>query len=311
MSVEPTDVPAPAVPVAQTKLWDRAGVEFEGGFCDPVGDVARRYRGAQGKHDASVHCGNDSRRPGVIRNIYDQEGEVITPPIGSLEELHRATDLLFPDAMNQSAGMHVHVSFLDDEHYRRLTSRAFWKYFLDQWEAWGNAEANKSRMLGGPTGERATFLARWKGTTHYCQRNGKRDEGDNTYNMANGGGGDRYRQLNYCKTEHNTIECRMLPMFKDITLAKDAMTKLLSIYQDFLHMPDTTDRLELSTHRNGAKLLGSGTAKQKNHDSKLRKGGFVLTTTTKVSLKAPGKLPKGAVQGVRLSNGRIITQMEH
>lgn len=186
--------------------WLKIGVELEGGWDawqDTVDRKAQR-RGTRLKGDGSVQVTANTR------------GEIASRPYKRLPALMRFMDDLYPDHVNHTCGMHVHASFnLVD--YGTLMTPHFYFYFLLRWQSWGQRLNIRS----------TEFWSRLKGENNYCLRAftpyGQLDER-----------ASRYGQLNYCLNKHGTIECRLLPMFKDKEISKKAVIELLSIYNDYL-----------------------------------------------------------------------------
>ena len=190
--------------------WLMLGIEMEGGWNISRSELETkaRARGADAHGDGSVQV------PGVRLNY-----EVATKPYKTLRWALKCLDDLYPDAVNHSCGMHVHVSF--PEHvYGKLMSEHFYFYFLLRWESWGKRLNIRNQQ----------FWKRLKGENSYCQR------GFNPYGQVNvrGKGGDRYHHLNYCYGHLKTIECRLLPMFREKDIGAKAVKELLAIYTDYI-----------------------------------------------------------------------------
>ncbi len=187
----------------------KIGIEIEGRFLDFAGTQARyRAAGLTGCGDGSIHSSPDSRaRP------Y----EIQTKP-GSLREALDQLVSFYPDEADSSCGMHVHVSFPATD-LTVLNSSEFFTYFKERWTTWGTA----NRVRPG-----SAFWRRLRGDVDYCL--------PNTYNANRDVTAcDRYVQLNFnAWSEHETVECRMLPMFAKQSLGVSAVQELISIYETFL-----------------------------------------------------------------------------
>lgn len=149
-------------------------------------------------------------------DVYGHEFQ--TRP-GSLGEAISQLVAVYPEFTNRTAGMHVHVSFHPGD-VTALTCKEFFEFFAARWEAWGRTN--------GVTGE---FWKRLRGENQYCT---KPHEGmwRRPSEVANMG---RYCQLNFAAWgEHRTVECRLLPMFRDARLGVLAVEELISIYEDWL-----------------------------------------------------------------------------
>ena len=288
------------------KKWFALGVELEGGYVRDQKALALRYPGARAKGDGSVDVEYDDLRPGFQcppgrnEDYFAGGRETTTPAVEDLPTLLAMVEDLYPDAVNKSCGMHVHCSFSDDRYYRRLASTKFHAYFLGRWEAWGHA--NESRMLKDDS---HSFWRRWRGENTYCKRNASAEK-DYVGNVwrATHGGGDRYCQLNYCKSKFNTLECRMLPMFRDISLALDAIRELVDIYESWLAKPSSEDARAsiFGVKKPPPDNSGLHPKRLGNTVSRKAPGEF----TKRSSLAKPFSGPDGSVQAVRLPDGRII-----
>lgn len=190
--------------------WLMLGIELEGGWNCSRDSLTRKSNrfGADAHGDGSVHV------PGCSLNY-----EIATKPYKSLRWALRCLDEMYPDGVNHSCGMHVHVSF--PEHvYGKLMSEHFYFYFLLRWESWGKRLNIRNQE----------FWKRLRGENNYCKR------GFRPYGQlgVRGKGEERYYHLNYCYGHLKTIECRLLPMFREKDIAAKAVKELLAIYTDYI-----------------------------------------------------------------------------
>ncbi len=136
-------------------------------------------------------------------------GEVVSPPCSNLRDLAEFIQAYYPDKVNTTSGLHIHVSLESDEDYTLLMQPSFYSYFRTHVEAW--AKANKIKS--------ARFWNRFNNQNYYCARNDrKRSESEETLTEAEmlinhqrqrNGSADRYRHLNFCKGKHGTLEVRL------------------------------------------------------------------------------------------------------
>jgi hypothetical protein len=190
------------------------GVELEGSWDASFRDLATLHEGAQGKGDNSV-----SGLPGNM-------GEITTKPHTSLDALIKDVVEMYPNHVNDTAGLHVHASFTPMD-TTALTTKEFWAYFTRRWEAWG--EAHKETMTRN---ERDWFFSRLRATTakakKYCKAEFKPQE---QFEFQE----DRYTQINFTAyKKYKTVEVRVLPMFESKELAALAIRELSDIYNTFL-----------------------------------------------------------------------------
>jgi len=182
------------------------GAEIEGGW---NGEEAPE--GMYG--DVSVKCAGD------------HIGEIASR--GSLEEMLEWVGDNYPDEMDRSCGIHVHVSFTNRLAYMQLMSRTFYyKWFLPRVEKWAE-ELNIN-----------------KGSAFYVRFEGKKGVEHAKFSMKGfhaekqskmlGKDGLRYYHLNYCYKLHTTIECRLFPTFQKKELAVKAIEFYVNLCNEFL-----------------------------------------------------------------------------
>jgi hypothetical protein len=180
----------------------RLGIELEGGWDKIMPDVCIG-------RDGSVH---------VTANHY---GELPSPPLYPFrfEKWLRAHH---PTAVNDSCGMHVHVSVRSPLDYNRLMRRKFYNRFLAEAETLG-------RTLALP--ESHLFWLRLRGANNYCARRFAPEE---QYKAKSKGLADRYTHLNFCWSLHGTMECRLFPAFSDPEHSTAAVRWLLHLVESYL-----------------------------------------------------------------------------
>jgi hypothetical protein len=186
---------------------DKVGIELEGGWnaAHVLPATARRV------YDGSVH----------VAGVWAHHGEVISAPMPTMAEVEAYLTAAYPDGHNQSCGMHVHVSFKRDVDYSRLMTQAFWAYFTERMNAWGQRVNLPASHL---------FWTRLAGLNTYCAKVFRPDEQAEARTKTSA----RYAQLNYCFRFHGTIECRLAPVFKQSRIAISFTKELCAIYESFL-----------------------------------------------------------------------------
>jgi hypothetical protein len=174
-SIEPAqNVP----PNRMNKFIHAMGVELEGAWEEEPANI---------HHDGSVSA----------RGPY--AGEYHTPPCVSWKELRGHVVDNYPDAINDSCGLHVHFSFTNTGLYSRLMDKEFYAYFVKLMEGFGR----KHKMP-------PVFKKRLAGENRFCKRAWHPD-----IQAASRNRGDyRYCLWNFCHGLHRTAECRVLPMFQ-------------------------------------------------------------------------------------------------
>ena len=207
------------------------GIEIEGFWRDLAAARERAESlGMSGSSDGSLDSDDDDYSAWEFKTRPGSLGEAISQLIA-----------LYPDGQNSTAGMHVHVSFTDPCSITACYSVAFFDYFRQRWEAWGNRMSIPQDHL---------FWSRLRGSNSYCRLNG---EGD--IQSTNIERGDRYRQLNFTAWGgHKTLECRLLPLFRDLRIAISAVEELIAIYEDWLAVPRIAGETTVDTSAVGRGL---------------------------------------------------------
>lgn len=195
---------------ATHKAHDKLGVEIEGWWSN-LSEVQERARG----------IGADDTRDGSL--VDDPSGETAAREFrsrpGSLGATLRQVHALYPDKAHRSAGMHIHMSFLDPHDASMLCDAAFEHYARDRWTAWGH------RMQ---INEGSQFWERLGGHNHYCAKWSDAD-------LTTFRGTTRYRWLNFQSWgHHRTVELRMLPLFQAEYLAHGAIAEWVSIVETWI-----------------------------------------------------------------------------
>lgn len=192
------------------KVHLKIGVEIEGRWLDWDNlDERRRRDGLGGYSDPSVRNSATGATPYELQTVP-----------GNLRQACQQLVDFYPDETDFSCGMHVHVSFHACD-VTLLNNKHFFQYFRARMKAWGE------RMNLSPTSQ---FFRRLNGDNDYCFQNGELPHSINN--------GDRYMQLNFTSwSEHGTVECRLLPMFRRASLGVSAIQELIDIYETYLHSP--------------------------------------------------------------------------
>lgn len=229
--------------------WNKVGIEIEGywrwkEFRD-VRELADDITGSYGDSDGSLmnHYREPRRNGQPRRGVWDADDDLNTSIVsgGSWCDGHEGHDWaawefrtkadtkrnalsqllkLYPHGTNCRASMHVHVSFTNPTDLALLKTREFFDYWAKAWHAWGLQFAL----------EEPEFWSRLAGQNSYCKLPILPDE-----DRADSDHG-RYRQLNFVNAfrRHSTLECRLLPMFRNPANAVMAVEALLHIYDAWI-----------------------------------------------------------------------------
>lgn len=196
---------------------DRVGVEIEGGW----DNRPENYTG-----DGSVCCGG---------NVT---GESVSPPYRRFSTLEAYIRENWPGCVDATCGFHIHTSLQTKAMYSRLMEPDFAADTLAFWKTW--AERNNIKPSH-------RFWSRWRGENRYC-----RVVCDNTLpvmeqSLARGKSGPRYYFLNYSHLAHNTMELRLLPAWKDASVAVQSVTDWCAFIENWLRTHEIyfTEKVEL------------------------------------------------------------------
>lgn len=192
----------------------RIGIELEGGWTKlPPGT-----RGLQ--HDGSVQ---------IDRGIGDQPlltGELANGPM-SMQEWESWLKIHYPQRINGTCGMHVHLSPRTSLCYSRLMDPQYPGTVVEYFKRWaGNEGLSKDHPI----------WPRLKGKSIYCQHLYMAD--DQVRNVTKDHNqqrpGHRYTVINYCHGRYGTVECRLLPMMDTAKEAIGMVQELIDITNAFL-----------------------------------------------------------------------------
>lgn len=218
------------MPAGYKGYIDKVGVELEGGQWR----LGTRTPGW--KHDGSVE--KDLGTPEVYGDRNDA-GEVVSKPYRTWHFLRKWLLKEYPGAVDQSCGMHVHISFRDVNDYVRLMDPAFDRFFkkrMKQFIARRTAKRGPAHLRMSPAIRQ--LANRLNGDNRYC-------EDDFIPERQLYGDGGRYTQLNFVAYhEHRTVECRLLPMFESPAAAVKAIRYVLNTFEMYLEIAPPREAVE-------------------------------------------------------------------
>lgn len=152
-------------------------------------------------------------------------GELITAPPLPPKDIPAWLKAAYPDFVNSSCGMHVHMSFGSAILYSRLMVEDYQKQIIKGINAWA---------LGTLPDDHCIW-SRLRGENTYCRNEFHPDiQARQTSKSYSHDGKNRYTMINYCFGQHGTMECRLLPMMPDAALAAAAIQEVLAITNAFL-----------------------------------------------------------------------------
>lgn len=217
-----------------TQRWDKIGIELEGAWDEEPALVARKVTGGKNNHDGSVQ-----RLDGFM-------GEIVTRPHTVLEHAIKDVRAIYPARVNTTCGLHVHLSYKSPLDLSVLADKPFWEYFQERWAAWGKEHEAAMGDLA------KYFWSRYEGrwVAENADRGGHRKnfckaEFNPAVQLKDPNQEHRYTQINFSSWhKYQTVETRMLPMFRDVELAVDAIEETVDIFDTYLNS-HTLPKIEL------------------------------------------------------------------
>lgn len=171
--------------------------------------------------DAPCNMKDDSSVNSSLGASGGTVGECISRPFTKLSNALAWMTTNYPNRVDGSCGLHVHVSTLAAGYTGLLAEPAFNKFFLWRMMRWGKAAQVPATHA---------FWSRLAGNNRYCKAAFQPNEQLNTGNR-----GLRYTQINFCAyKKYGTVEFRMLPMFEDKELSCGAVAALHATVEDYL-----------------------------------------------------------------------------
>lgn len=188
------------------------GVELEGGWKKRPPTFIRAD-GSVNVPIGTCTCGACSDQGDTARYV----GEVSCVPSTPLQAYRWMLDN-YPDIVNATCGLHVHVS-LDPGDYCRLMRRKFHNDFIAGLKDWGLRYPIKSER----------FWARLDNKNQFCRVKFPRPD------MAVMGRTERYCAVNFAAyARHKTLEIRVLPMFHQKKVAVAAIKFCVEFIEGWL-----------------------------------------------------------------------------
>lgn len=222
---------------APNKIY-RIGIELEGGWVKLPPGVTRL------QHDGSVQ---------IDRAIGDpafQPGELAIGPI-TMEEWPKWLKVNYPQKVNHTCGMHVHLSPRTSLAYSRLMDPSYPGTVVAYVSTWAKREGLAKDHPIWP---------RLRGKSIFCQHLYMAD--DQIRNTGKDHNrerpGHRYTVINYCHGRYGTVECRLLPMMQDAEQAQRLIQEYIDITNAFLRATRKKEpRLHVQAEVDGESMNGS------------------------------------------------------
>lgn len=153
-------------------------------------------------------------------------GEIPSPPL-ELTAYPAWMKAFYPHHVNETCGLHVHLSFENAKLYQLLMTPSYPATIVRYVNSWATRENLPPEHC---------IWGRIKGKSEYCQHmfyadlQARRTEKDHDRQRH----GNRYTVINYCYGIHNTAECRILPMMATCDLGISAVKNVIDVTNAFL-----------------------------------------------------------------------------
>lgn len=145
-------------------------------------------------------------------------GEAVSDPLRP-EPLLDWVDNNYPDHVNRTCGLHVHVS-VHPTHYQWLMDEDFYEYSMERLRRFGDQNPVPDRYFNRLRGNNDTCLDNWDPDRQIM-----------------GGHDTRYRIWNFhAFRAHGTIECRVFPCYEEPKLTKDSILLVCDILCSFIDL---------------------------------------------------------------------------
>lgn len=171
-----------------------------------------------------------------------QRGELNSHPMVP-NEVSDWMKAVYPKYVNATCGMHAHLSTMDLFYYQLLMRVEYPSTIIKYMAKWAKENLPADHCI----------WPRLRGESEYCQHIFAAEDQvlHNRKEYDHHAKGHRYTVVNYCWRRYNTLECRLLPMMPNPTLAAAAIKELIDITERFLvasieKEPKTNHKIELA-----------------------------------------------------------------
>lgn len=208
---------------------DMVGIELEGGWTKfPKGERYDEDMSAFRRPNAQDIA--ECERLGITKY-----GELPSSPMYPIE-IPKWMAKCYPQHVNHTCGMHIHMSFKSLKHYSRLMTEEYpitVRYYVGLW----------AKEIGLPKDH--CIWERLIGGNEYCKTQFWPDlqimsRKDHNRQRT----GNRYTDINYCFRSHNTIECRLLPMMPDAEKGASGLKLIIDVTNACLAVLAEIERCE-------------------------------------------------------------------
>jgi hypothetical protein len=201
------------MPRIMPKEINAIGIELEGGWSFRRARGNRPKGGGEFKGDGSVH----------MQDFSGFLGEATSVPMTSWKQAASWVKDNYPDRVNETCGMHVHMSFKDSTYSMLAESPGIVQYHIDRLRRYMDAHRNKF-----PRSEYNWMVGRLNGDNSYCSPRWLAEGQLSRFN------GERYTMMNFQAWHgHRTLEVRTLGMVTEKKRAVDLLWILIKSIRDY------------------------------------------------------------------------------
>jgi len=159
----------------------------------------------------------------------------------SVDDIYR-----YVNDINDSMGLHIHVSFNRDDWYYHIASKKFHDYFIQRLkntELWKNNKRLRKRIEGGENNVRPSDSC-----DHFCKPLEDGKEIDQQLNRR--GSGLKYKRIVYFKHKYDTVEFRLFPAMETPEEVMEAVEITHKAINNYLQEKMYVEKAEVSAFKN-------------------------------------------------------------
>lgn len=164
----------------------------------------------------------------IAKLMPRHKGEIPSPPI-AVEEVEQFITDCYPTQINATCGLHVHMSFVHRLNYARIMTPEYMKAILKRLCEWAEEEKLPKdhpiwNRITNPNHDHCAHQYLGDAQVHIRRKDFQ----------SRGKPHSRYTAINYCYGQHQTVECRLLPMMETAPQAVRGVKEVLAVTNKFL-----------------------------------------------------------------------------
>lgn len=221
------------------KWINKIGIEVECGVYPD--EAAKNIPGFNITSDGSLR-----RTEGINTDLVEYVSEAHKYP-DQMEDMAASVNDIYDivNDINDSMGLHIHVSFNKDEYYYRIASKKFHDYFVERLKGtdlWENNERLRKRVEGGENNVRPRDDCQ-----HFCKPIENPKEIDQQ--LQRSGTGLKYKRIVYFKHKYDTVEFRLFPAMDTPEEVAQAVNITSTAINSFLQQTKYTNQAEIKSYK--------------------------------------------------------------